>query len=81
MIETEKLFNQINKLSTRVSQLSHIVQNDFDRMLEDGYITKEELVGSIPEVELDFNNVIFELQELEQIKNKTINILKSYGTK
>lgn len=80
-MKTEKLFNQINKLGTRVSQLSCMVQNDFDRMLEDGYTTKEELVGTIPEVQKEFNNVIFELQELEQIKNKIINILKSYGTK
>ena len=54
----EELFDEIKYAATRTDSLKGFVQNDFERMILDGYLTKEELQRAVKDAEDQFNNVI-----------------------
>jgi len=70
----EQLFNDIKNLALKVDNLKGYVQNDFYRMIADGTVTKEDILDSIDDIEINFVEVISELtciksNVLEHIKN------------
>ena len=42
--EQEKLYNQIKNISNEIEQTTRYIQNDFDRAIDDGYISKDCLI-------------------------------------
>lgn len=69
----EQLFNEWCFILEKISGLKSFIQNNFDRMIEDEYIKKDEIKHSIPEFEDLFHRNILELTEL---KNKIIILMK-----
>jgi hypothetical protein len=65
MNEQEKLFNDIKYLALSVDNLKGYVQNDFHLMIADGYITKEDLLDSLDDIECDFDKAIYTLTVLK----------------
>ena len=57
----EELFNDIILLAQKVDNLKGYVQNDFYRMIADGTVTKEDILDSIDDIEINFVEVISEL--------------------
>lgn len=73
--EQEQLFNEIKALSLRVDTLKGFVQNDIDRLLEDGYTTRTEIIRSVSEAEHFFEKCG---KELESLKIRVVCLLSSY---
>ncbi len=57
-MEQEELFNEIKNLKHRTSILSSYIQNDFNRLLNDGLIDKEQIKNSINDMQEDYDNLI-----------------------
>lgn len=55
----ENLFNDILELEYDIPNFAKFVQNDLEKMLKDGDITKEQILRTIPEV----NNYVIELRD------------------
>jgi hypothetical protein len=71
--EQEELFYQLRKLIPYVDILSSPIQNDLERMLSDGMITKDEIKRNIQDVDmkfLDYRN------KVENLRHKTIKFLE-----
>ncbi len=62
----EKLFNEIKAMQYRIQGLAAYVQNDFERMLEDGTITKETINAEITEMDEQYDKFINELNKLRK---------------
>ena len=62
----EKLFNEIIAMKYRVQGLAAYVQNDFERMLEDGTTNKETINAEITEMDEQYNKFITELNKLRK---------------
>lgn len=69
----EALFERIKVISQRVYLLNGFVQNDFTRMLDDGTITKEELIASLRDVDDSFDKVI---DQLHRAKEDVLNVIR-----
>lgn len=66
----ETIFNAILNMKHRMQGLAGYVQNDFERMLEDGTITKKGIHNAIYDMDDSFDKFIDELNELrEQARN------------
>jgi hypothetical protein len=61
----EELFYDIILLGQKVDNLKGWVQNDFDRMIADGGITKEDLQNRLPQILDDFDDTIDKLNVLK----------------
>ena len=61
----EELFDHIKQLAFRVDDLKGSVQNDFNRMLADGTVTKEYLKISREETFKSFEDIIEELRVVQ----------------
>lgn len=61
----EELFDHIKRLAFRVDDLKGSVQNDFNRMLDDGTVTKESLKISREETFKYFEDIIEELRVVQ----------------
>lgn len=61
----EELFDHIKRLAYRVDDLKGSVQNDFNRMLDDGTVTKEYLKISREETFKYFEDIIEELRVVQ----------------
>jgi adenylosuccinate synthase len=62
----EKLFNDIKAIQYRIQGLAAYVQNDFERMLEDGTTTKETINTEITEMDEQYNKFINDLNILRK---------------
>ena len=62
----EKLFNEIKSMQYRIQGLAAYVQNDFERMLEDGATNKETINAEIVEMDEQYDKFIGELNELRK---------------
>lgn len=62
----EKLFHEINNMKNNILNLAGLVQNDFNRLLDDGTITKEEIKNGIHDMDNSFNETINELNSLRE---------------
>jgi len=62
----EKLFNDIKAMQYRIQGLAAYVQNDFERMLEDGTTTKETINTEITEMDEQYNKFINDLNILRK---------------
>jgi len=62
----EKLFNTIKNQIGVIDKMASFVQNDYQMMLEDGYITKDGITDSIKEMKITFNNHIKLMYELRK---------------
>jgi len=72
----EKTFNAINGMKHQIQGLAGYVQNDFERMIEDGNTTKKEVNLAIYDMDESFDKVITELNKLrEQVRD----IMKYHG--
>lgn len=58
MIKQKALFNESYRIAERVKSLSCFVQNDIDKMLEDGHITKEDIIKARQDAREQYNNAI-----------------------
>ena len=58
----EEIFNDIKRLAIRVDTLKGFVQNDIQRMLDDGTITREELNRAAEQCYDAFDEVMDELR-------------------
>lgn len=66
MDKQEEIFYAIKALGEKVKTLSGFVQNDFDRLIEDGYVTADELRLSIQDVNDQFESAANELNALRE---------------
>ena len=73
----EKLFNEIKAMQYRVQGLAAYVQNDFERMLEDGTTNKETINAEIVEMDEQYDKFIAELNKL---RKKARNLMTFHGT-
>ncbi len=62
----QKLFHEIVDMKHRVQGLAGFVQNDFDRMLEDGTTTKDGIKEVIEDMDKSFDKVINEMNILRE---------------
>lgn len=72
----EKTFNAIKNMKHRIQGLAGYVQNDFERMLEDGTTTKKTINAEIEEMDKQYDKVITELNELRE---QARDIMKYHG--
>ena len=71
----EELFYDIINLAQNVDNLKGYVQNDFNRMLADGTVTKEDLKDSLEDILDDFDDKIDKLNVLKLDVYNHINLL------
>lgn len=62
----EKLFNEIKAMQYRIQGLAAYIQNDFERMLEDGTTNKEHINAEITEMDEQYDKFITELNKLRK---------------
>lgn len=74
----EELFNDIILLALKVDNLKGWVQNDFDRMIADGTVTKEDLQNRLPQILIDFDRNI---EKLSTLKVAVYNHIKNVAIK
>jgi hypothetical protein len=71
------LFDRLRFLSINVGNLSSFVQNDFDRLIADGYITPDEIKETvIPEASKLFQ---LRLGELQDLRLEVMSLLIDYS--
>ena len=73
-----ELFYDIKKLALKVDNLKGYVQNDFNQMLADGTVTKEDLQDSLDDILDDFDDKI---DELNVLKLDVYNHVKNVANK
>ena len=71
----EETFNEIVAMKYRMQMLAGFVQNDFERMLQDGMATKEEIAVSVLDVEQEFEKT---KEMLDSLQEKVISIIRHY---
>lgn len=71
----EETFNEIVAMKYRMQMLAGFVQNDFERMLQDGMVTKEEIAVSVLDVEREFEKT---KEMLDSLQEKVISIIRHY---
>ena len=71
----EELFDHIKRLAFRVDDLKGSIQNDFNRMLADGTVTKESLKISREESFNYFEEVI---KELKVVQHDVYNLIGEF---
>ena len=74
----EHLFNKIILSAARVNDLKGCVQNDFDRLIQDGYLSKEELFESCSNIDQQFDATV---KELFRLKLEVLKYIKDYCSK
>ncbi len=62
----QKLFHEIVGMKHKIQGLAGFVQNDFERMLEDGTITKDGIKEAIEDMDKSFDKVINEMNILRE---------------
>jgi ribosome recycling factor len=62
----QKLFHEIVDMKHRMQGLAGFVQNDFDRMLNDGTTTKDDIKEAIEDMDKSFDKVINEMNTLRE---------------
>jgi len=68
-----ELFDDIKNLALKVDNLKGYVQNDFDRMIADGTVTKEDLQDSLDDILDNFDG---EIDKLNILKLDVYNHIK-----
>ena len=63
---TEELFNDIIDMKYQIQYLGGFVQNDFEQMLRDGIITREDIKDKIVNMDISFNETIIKLNVLRE---------------
>lgn len=61
MNKQEELFSEWNLTTDRLKSLGAVIQNDFKRMLDDGYITKEQINQGRKDFLLKWMQVVLDL--------------------
>ena len=74
----EELFYDIILLGQRVDSLKGWVQNNFDRMIADGTLTKEDLQNRLPQILIDFDR---DIEKLSTLKVAVYNHIKNVAIK
>ena len=74
----EELFDDIKNLALKVDNLKGWVQNDFDRMIAHGTVTKEDLQNRLPQILIDFDRNI---EKLSTLKVAVYNHIKNVAIK
>ncbi|NPV13048.1 MAG: hypothetical protein HPY57_14880 [Ignavibacteria bacterium] len=73
----QELFHEIVGIKHRIQGLAGFVQNDFDRMLEDGTTTKDGIKEAIEDMDKSFDKVV---NELNLLREKCRVIMSYYCT-
>ena len=72
----EQLFNEWQEKCNSLKSLKSFVQNDFNRMLEDKYVTKNEIKESV----LEFNELYLKItNEISVLKIEIEKLLNKYA--
>ena len=74
----QELFDGIKMIALDVDNLKGWVQNNFDRMIADGTVTKEDLQYSLDDIEIDFVKVI---SKLTCMKSNVLELVKNTANK
>ena len=53
----EQIFNEFIRLKSELDDLAGYVQNDLDRLLNDEYVTIEQIAASLPEISEKFHRL------------------------
>ena len=69
----EKVFNEIKNLKYKIQGLASYIQNDFERMLDDGTTDKEGISDGVIQMELDYTKLI---SDLNKVKVKARKIMQ-----
>ncbi|MFA5433969.1 MAG: hypothetical protein WC319_14085 [Candidatus Paceibacterota bacterium] len=64
--DQQKLFHEIVGMKHKIQGLAGFVQNDFDKMLEDGTTTKDGIKEAIEDMDKSFDKVINEMNTLRE---------------
>jgi ribosome recycling factor len=62
----QKIFHEIVGMKHRMQGLAGFVQNDFERMLEDGTTTKDGIKEAIEDMDKSFDKVVNEMNTLRE---------------
>jgi predicted transcriptional regulator len=80
MEEQKKLFDEFQKIGNKIGVLKSFVQSDLKRLLDDGFIKKEDIENSINALVFTYDECT---KELSGIYKRTIiymyNVLKEYN--
>lgn len=71
----EELFNEIIFMKEKIQFLASYLQNDFEKMIEDGHVTNEILTDSIVNMKKDFSDVI---NKLIKLREESTNLIDSF---
>lgn len=72
----EETFNEIVAMKHRMQLLAGFVQSDFEKMLQDGMVTKEEIAVSVLDVDREFDKT---KEMLDSLQDKVISIIRHYA--
>ena len=72
----EKLFNEVKAMQYRIHGLAAYIQNDFERMLEDGATNKETINAEIVEMDEQYDKFIGELNKL---RKQALDLMTFHG--
>ena len=75
-IEQEKLYNQIKNISDEIEKTTRYIQNDFDRAINDGYISKDCLIEICEEFITESKKIS---ENYVILINKIYDFIKSKG--
>lgn len=73
MKKQQEIFNEWKILGTKVGDLGVYVQNDFDRMLKDGYATKKQIKENIQ----NFKDLVYiNIQEIKNLSEISTELMR-----
>lgn len=75
-LEQKELFNDIINVKYDIQSLGSFVQNDFNRLLSDRYISKNEIKDQIVEMDKIYNDVLLKLIKL---KLRSVELMEYYS--
>ena len=76
--EQEQLFLDWNDKCNKLKDLSSFIQNDFDRLLADGYTTREEIIKQRSEF---FKQYVDLVSNIDELRTKMYDLMSGYQPK
>ena len=74
-MKQKELFDDIILMKYRIQNLASFVQNDFNRMIEDGTVDEDYIKEMLPELHETYDKVI---EDLNKLRDRSEDILTKY---